>query len=301
MARFIDRLTLLNIKDLGTINKEGILISGDLDEIAECIGLGVNFFRLSLLEIPIIRNNLDVFNLIMDSSSDDDLHRRPATNLEYVDKRTIGEKLLFAACRHNRFDMIKKLLDFGVDVNATDIDKVTPLHEFIQYMPHRGTFSFNDLGYSGLEVVQELICRGANVNATSRHNSTALCKAAHLGAVSIVEELIKNSAQSIMPISYAQTVDTTIQQEIDALLKIPTAFKNKDWSTVTELLETNKNHIAIQRLYDMGCDSDLSLIIHYTQNALAIDGGLLHNLESQDNQQEESSILGQLVQYCTIL
>ncbi len=290
MARFIDRLTLLNIRDINTINKEGILLAGDLDEIAECIELGVNFNSYSgntlLPEVPIICNNLDVFNLVIKSVSHDDLHHR------YADNRTRGEKLLFTACGNNRLDMIKILLDLGVDVNATNRDQVTPLYELIRHIPCCDKVTSNDLGYSDyLEGVQELICRGANVNAISKYNGRSLYKAAHYGAVSIVEELIKNGAKSIMPMSYAPGVDTTTQQEIDVLLKIPTAFENKDWSTVEKLLETNKNHVVIQRLYDMGYDSDLDLITHYTKNALEIDRGLLHNLEPQDNQQEESGIL----------
>ena len=88
---------------------------------------------------------------------------------------------LILACEQGNVELVKQLLNKDVDVNGCYEESITsPLH----------VAAAND----HLEVVKELLMKGASVDLPNKHGWTALMQAAFHGHSSIVAQLICNHA-----------------------------------------------------------------------------------------------------------
>jgi ankyrin repeat protein len=77
-----------------------------------------------------------------------------------MDRYNHGATPLFVASATQDKEMIKLLLDKGVDVNIPEHSGITSLHNF---------------AYKGnIDIIQMLMEKGANVNATDIHGSTPI-------------------------------------------------------------------------------------------------------------------------------
>ncbi len=92
----------------------------------------------------------------------------------------ISKKFIHSS-RSDRLEIVKEFLDSGaVDVNVQDISGWTAL------------MSASEYGH--LEVVKELLRRGANVNAQSDFGFTPLILASENNFIDVVKELLKQGA-----------------------------------------------------------------------------------------------------------
>ncbi|GBM32333.1 Putative ankyrin repeat protein RF_0381 [Araneus ventricosus] len=96
-----------------------------------------------------------------------------------------------------RFEFVKELLDFGAYVKARDHDGNTPIHSAI--MAPSQTQSIQ------LDIVKELLARGADVNAVNCQRFTPLTIAIRQDSVNLdlVELLLKRGANPNQPITLA--------------------------------------------------------------------------------------------------
>lgn len=95
----------------------------------------------------------------------------------YEEWQKSGLGLILPAISNN-VEAINKLLDLGVNINASEANGITPL----MYASYHGN----------LEAVRVLLKSGANINAKDSRGWTALMYAAQFGKLKIVEELLLN-------------------------------------------------------------------------------------------------------------
>lgn len=92
-----------------------------------------------------------------------------------------GYTAIFAAALEGHIDVVKVLLNNGVDINSKSNDGETPLRAAI--------------GNGRIAMVTELLARGANVNASSREGETALMAASSIrGYSEVVRQLLDKGA-----------------------------------------------------------------------------------------------------------
>ena len=99
-----------------------------------------------------------------------------------------GETALMEAARYGRSVVANRLIEAGADVNATNIYAETVLMEAA-----RDGF---------LDLVNILIEAGADVNATDRFGKTALMKAERYGRLAVVNRLIEAGADINAALSF---------------------------------------------------------------------------------------------------
>jgi ankyrin repeat protein len=91
-----------------------------------------------------------------------------------------GDLRLVSATKNRDFSAVQSLLKQRVDVNAPDVDGMTPLH----WAAH----------WNELEAVKQLLAAGANAKAANRYGVTPLHEASLVANVSMMEALLKAGA-----------------------------------------------------------------------------------------------------------
>jgi len=108
---------------------------------------------------------------------------RYVTNYVTYLKKVMDKKspILFKACREGDLDMVKKLLDEGMDVNIRD--------------NHRWTLLMEASVFGQLDVIDELFNRGADINDVEEYNSSALVLVARNSRdIRVVKKLLDHGA-----------------------------------------------------------------------------------------------------------
>ena len=167
---------------------------------------------------------------------------------------------LVVACMFNNEGAIKVLLDAGADPNIADVDGYTCLHDAVT-------------GHYSIEVLQAIIDRGANVNATNKRNETALTRAFTYKNESAINVLLNASADpNIADDTYGDTClhkavtrDCSIEvlQAIidhDAILNAT----NKTTRTALAVACLFNNEGAIKVLLNAGADPNPADVGGYT-------------------------------------
>ena len=149
---------------------EEALISGDTPWAIQLINRGmdvnsVDVLGNTLLMQTVQRSNMDFFDYL--------LKRRARINT----RNRNGETALSLAAYKGKLPFVKRLVEAGADVN-------------LYGWPPLIYASFN--GHAA--VVDYLLKKGAEVNATTANGSTALLFAARFGHLEVVELLLQNNA-----------------------------------------------------------------------------------------------------------
>lgn len=90
-----------------------------------------------------------------------------------------GSTAVFNAILKNRVRMVSSLLKVGVDINARNIDGITPLMAAAEY--------------GAVDIVKVLLSHGADVHAENMYGETALALAEKKGHTDIVGILVKRT------------------------------------------------------------------------------------------------------------
>jgi ankyrin repeat protein len=93
-----------------------------------------------------------------------------------------GDIRLVTAAKNRDFSTVQSLIKQRLDVNAPDIDGMTPLH----WAAHWDEF----------EIVKQLLAAGANAKAANRYGVTALHEAALIANVPMMAVLLKSGANA---------------------------------------------------------------------------------------------------------
>ncbi|APR98867.2 ankyrin repeat domain-containing protein [Wolbachia endosymbiont of Folsomia candida] len=106
--------------------------------------------------------------------------------------------------------IVEALIEKGIDINATDKDGLTPLHEVV--------------GNGHVEVMNILIKKGANVNAVGKDGHTLLHVAAYVDNKEIVEFLIKKGLNINLANKYGHSplhiaADRNNKKVVEVLIK----------------------------------------------------------------------------------
>ncbi|KAM0559328.1 hypothetical protein ACHAPJ_004350 [Fusarium lateritium] len=88
-----------------------------------------------------------------------------------------------------RLELLRGLLEAGVDPNHYDVNGYTPLMAFAAQLPEDDDYKF------GPQIIQELIDAGAEVNARNRAGETALHIAVRCGRKLAVKQLVEQGAR----------------------------------------------------------------------------------------------------------
>lgn len=136
------------------------------------------------------------------------------------------------AARIGEAAIVRKLLEYGADVNAQWSDGGTALHEAAGGVPQWGTRTSGSAA-----VVEELIAAGANVNATTNWGWTPLLAACAAGSEPVAQRLV------------------------DAGADIQAQLRNTDKGCLAIALEQGHDELMQWRLSLAGAPSDLSIAL----------------------------------------
>ena len=116
---------------------------------------------------------------------------------------------IWEAARRGDAAAVASLVENGTDVNARDDDGQTPLHHAVAQVklePQRipdaekglpeGEHAFTMVPVGHIEVIQYLVTKGADVNATDRMGNTPLHHAAFVNTPDVVQFLLDNGAKA---------------------------------------------------------------------------------------------------------
>ena len=182
----------------------------------------------------------------------------------------VGDTRLHKAVRKNNWTAVSKLIDDGASVDARDENGRTPLHVaasnknlgILKLLIKKGAnleaknehgrtplFNSNDIDINKLEIAEELIAAGADVNTPDNYGNTFLSQEAEDGNKKMVELLIKNKADlnlgvplyKSLEFDKVETAKLLINAGADVNLNIPLKLVVElqyieDMQEITELL-----------------------------------------------------------------
>jgi len=113
---------------------------------------------------------------------------------------------IHAACRRQHYDLIKLLLEFNADVAVRDQHGKTALHGVLESTSRQSSWLYmvgqrqvhDDSSRgdaSGVDMVQLLVDRGADVNAVSENGETPFYVACSKGLTSVVDKMLEYGAK----------------------------------------------------------------------------------------------------------
>eukprot|EP01059_Diplonema_ambulator_P033649 TRINITY_DN7143_c0_g1_i11.p1 TRINITY_DN7143_c0_g1~~TRINITY_DN7143_c0_g1_i11.p1 ORF type:complete len:292 (+),score=37.35 TRINITY_DN7143_c0_g1_i11:85-960(+) len=111
-----------------------------------------------------------------------------------VDTANCGNKMLHKASRAGELTLVRRLLEYGVQVDATDPHNMgdSALDRAARY-----TALDRAAGMGHLDVVELLLEHGVQVDATDPHGDSALDRAARMGHLDVVELLLEHGASVV--------------------------------------------------------------------------------------------------------
>jgi len=95
---------------------------------------------------------------------------------------------LHAACRGQHYDSVKLLLEYNADVAVRDQNAKTALHHALKSY-ESNNYEINEL------VLQLLLDRGADVNATSKNGESPFYIVCSMGMTSIAKKMLERGAK----------------------------------------------------------------------------------------------------------
>ena len=146
-----------------------------------------------------------------------------------------NETALLIACMDGKIDAINVLLEAGADTNITETDGYTCLHKAVN-------------ANCAKQTVQTIIDHGADVNATSKYNETALLIACMNGKIDAINVLLKAGA------------DTNIAQ-------------TDGYTCLHKAVNANCDKRAVQAIIDHGADVNATNKKNVTALMIACDNG----------------------------
>lgn len=152
-------------------------------------------------------SSIEIVKLLLEKGSD--IHAKATYSPDYSPggfspgKITSGFTPIILAAQSGRKEIVELLLDYGANVNDKSDDGSTPLHgacaSIVMAIKDGAIESHEDV--DGIpdekEVVEFLISKGANVNASHLYGETPLHLAAEFGNLGIVELLLKHGANTL--------------------------------------------------------------------------------------------------------
>ncbi|MEN8220380.1 MAG: ankyrin repeat domain-containing protein [Pseudomonadota bacterium] len=203
----------------------------------------------NLLHIAALNGSYDIVNLLIEKGIDINAKTKGWTALEIAfaqNHRELAKLLLEAssgfleAAKNGDEQQIKTLLEKGADINRTDTEKWTALHqaafnghtEIAKYLiqKYADVNAKEEDGWTPLmlasvnghtELVKHMIKKGADVNAKNVDDWTSLHGAAVNGYIDIAQALIRNGAKvnfsdnnSTTPLLVAKSVNRTELTEL---------------------------------------------------------------------------------------
>lgn len=175
-----------------------------LVKLLTCVGPDVNVKdRLghSPLWFACRNGNLEMVSLFLSNGADLEFSRQ--------------QSLLDIASYHGRTEIVRLLLDRGIDVNLKDSYGQTPL-----IAASRG---------GTLDVAKLLVERGADVNATTTHGATALIYACDRSDISVAKFLLENGANPEVKATYGDgPMLHAVRRRNDELARLLKSYGAKD-------------------------------------------------------------------------
>ncbi len=163
----------------------------NLEIVKELINSGANldakdYDGNTALMYAVEKNNLEAVKILIKSGANMNLKN--------------GATVLTWAFKHGHLDIVKKAIKTGADVNATDRSGnpilITAYKHVYSNMP--SIFASNKIHLESIkepiEIIQQLIKAGANINATDKSGRTILILASENGHLDIIKKLINSGA-----------------------------------------------------------------------------------------------------------
>lgn len=183
------------------------------------------------LFISIYERNLEILNILLQNN-----------NINIHLKNSKGHNALHIAIYNGFFDAIKLLVTSGIDVNIKDNNGniailMTYDHDIIMYLlkysinidinmkdDDNKNILFHTIQYNYYDIVQEILSRDIDINATNNYENTALITAVYMNSINIVKILLNvtNIDLNIKNIFGLSALDIALQRdktEIIVLLK----------------------------------------------------------------------------------
>ena len=183
------------------------------------------------LFISIYERNLEVLNILLQNN-----------NINIHLKNSKGHNALHVAIYYGFFDAIKLLINSGIDINSKDNNGNIPLlmtydHDIIMYLlkysinidinmkdNDNKNILFHTIQYNYYDIVEEILSRDIDINATNNYENTALITAVYMNSINIVKILLNvtNIDLNIKNIFGLSALDIALQRdktEIIVLLK----------------------------------------------------------------------------------
>ncbi|CAG2228498.1 unnamed protein product [Mytilus edulis] len=148
-----------------------------------------------------------------------------------------GWSALHLACQNGHIEVIKLLIDVGMNINDTTNSGSTPLHKACQEDQKGWSASHVACQNGHIEVVKLLIDVGMNINDTTNSGSTPLHKACQKGHYETVKFLLDLNGQALN-----SRVNTTVKND-------------KGWSAF-HLACRNGHKEVIKLFIDVGMNID---------------------------------------------
>lgn len=150
-------------------------------------------------------------------------------------QRKDGETSLTFSCKIGNIEVIKKLINLGIDVNTENRYGNTPLNIICS------NNNIND--DEKLELIENLIEKGANINSEDRYGYTPLTIAIHLNNKKLINFLInKNVNVTEKSLTIAKTFKT------EKILELLSTQKNDESKiTLNDINDLKKNENYIKK------------------------------------------------------